>query len=125
MHIRSQLDITHPLKSPSGENVFELIGASSLSGNACGHSLAYIVIEPGGKSSQHFHKVSEESYFILEGEALLRIDGQENRLFPGQACLILPQSTHEVLCVGSRNLVFIAVCTPPWAPGDSYTANWS
>ena len=120
MHIRSKLDISQPLKSPSGENVYELIGASSQTGNAKGHSLAYIVIEPAGKSSQHFHKMSEESYYILEGEARLSIDGQETRLSAGQACLILPQSTHDITNVGSGNLVIIAVCTPPWEPGDSY-----
>lgn len=121
MHIRSILNIPQPLKSPSGENVYELIGVSSLTGNAKGHSLAYIVITPGGKSSRHFHKVSEESYYILEGEARLSVDRQETRLSAGQACLILPPSTHEITNVGSGNLVFIAVCTPPWVPGDSYT----
>jgi mannose-6-phosphate isomerase-like protein (cupin superfamily) len=123
MHIRGLKDITQPLQSPSGENVYELIGASNQTGNATGHSLAYILITPGGKSSRHYHKYSEESYYILEGEACLMIDGQESRLPPGQACLILPPSIHEISNSGNVDLVFLAVCTPPWTPGDSYSVD--
>ncbi len=123
MHIRSINNISEPLRSPSGEKVYELIGASAQSGNALGHSLAYIVITPGGMSSCHYHKMSEESYYILKGEARITIDGQVFQLNVEQACLIQPPSRHEIFNPGKLDLVFLAVCTPPWTPSDSYMAD--
>jgi mannose-6-phosphate isomerase-like protein (cupin superfamily) len=120
MHIRSKADIAQPLRSSSGENVFELVGASVPSGLAQRHSLAYIVLPSGGRSSLHYHQTSEESYYILSGHAQVKIDGAIGTLSPGQACLIKPPSRHEISNAGDEDLVFLAVCTPAWVPTDSF-----
>jgi mannose-6-phosphate isomerase-like protein (cupin superfamily) len=123
MHIRGIQDVKQALISPLGEHVYELIGSSELTGQAAGHSLAYILLPPGGISNRHFHKESEESYYILSGEGDMQIDGNSVHLLPGQACLIKPPSTHQIGNHAKQDLIFIAVCTPPWAPADSYPAD--
>jgi mannose-6-phosphate isomerase-like protein (cupin superfamily) len=120
MHIRSVDDVTGPLNAPWGETVYELIGASPASGDTRSHSLAQIVLPPGKSSNRHYHRLSEESYYILAGEAALEVDGQETRLAPGQAVLIRPPSAHRIRNAGEEALIFLAVCVPAWVPGDSY-----
>jgi mannose-6-phosphate isomerase-like protein (cupin superfamily) len=120
MHTRKVKDITQPLKSPLGEIVYELVGTSPTSGQTDKHSLAYIVLPPGGRSSHHYHLLSEESYYIMSGKAQMIVDGEVVSLSSGEACLIKPPSHHEITNNGAVDLVFLAVCTPAWVPTDSY-----
>lgn len=118
MRIVQATDISEPLTTPSGEIIHELIGLAS--GAEVNHSLAWIVIPAGGCSAPHYHQVSQESYFILEGEGWMDVDGRDFRLTPGQACHIEPGEVHQIKNQGEADLVFLAVCVPAWAPEDSF-----
>ena len=113
-------EVKDPLETPSGEIISELIGSRSGEGYDLGHSLARIVIPPGGSSSAHYHQVSEESYFILEGRAWMMLDGQEFLLESGEVCYITPGKVHQIKNQDERDLVFLAVCVPAWVPEDSF-----
>jgi mannose-6-phosphate isomerase-like protein (cupin superfamily) len=91
-------------------------------GGVQSHSLAEVRIPPGGSSSAHYHKRSEESYLILSGQAKLVVDSQERTLKQGDAVLIEPPEVHQISNPFEENLVFLAVCIPAWQPGDSYEA---
>ena len=51
-------------------------------------SLAEAMVPPGSATQPHFHKLSEEFYFILEGEGTMEIDGETKIVAPGDAILI-------------------------------------
>jgi mannose-6-phosphate isomerase-like protein (cupin superfamily) len=121
MHTRTIQDIQQPLTAPCGEVVYELVGAAPASGSATLHSLAHIIIPPGKSSQIHYHKVSEETYYLLSGTARMVIDDHELTLVPAQACLILPGQWHQVFNPGEDNLEFLAICAPAWSPHDSYS----
>jgi mannose-6-phosphate isomerase-like protein (cupin superfamily) len=121
MHTTSKAQI-HPLVNPTGETVFELIGRPAEHGGTVQHSLAHIVIAPDSASTRHFHKVSEETYYILRGAALMVVDGRKFELRPGETCLIQPGEAHQISNAGLDDLEFLAVCAPAWAPGDSFEA---
>ncbi len=114
-------DYPSPIHNPSGESVQELLGIQA--GGVRGHSLARIVIPPGKSAEPHFHKHSEESYLILSGRAVLRIDQAQFELQAGEAVLIEPMEVHQIANPGDEDLVFLAVCVPAWHPGDSFEAN--
>ena len=120
MYINSKDQITSPLTQPLGETVFELIGHSPQSGNAHLHSLAHILIPPGKCSSKHYHKVAEETYYILAGRGRMIVDEKEYILSPGQACLICAPEVHQIFNDGTVDLEFLAVCAPAWTPDDSF-----
>lgn len=120
MFINSKDQITSPLTQPLGETVFELVGGSPKSGEARLHSLAHIVIPPGKSSAKHYHKISEETYYILAGQGRMVVDGREYILMPGQACLICAPEVHQIFNDGAANLEFLAVCAPAWTPDDSF-----
>lgn len=123
MYINEKSTVVNPLINPQGETVYELIGSSVNSGQAFAHSVAVIVIPPGCSSQQHYHKVGEETYYILSGNAKMIIDGQEYKLSTGQACFIQPYEHHQITNNGKENLEFIATCAPAWTPGDSYPSS--
>ena len=113
---KSQID---PIKAQHGEIVYELIGRADKHGGADGHSLAYVNLPPGKASLAHHHKRSEESYYILSGEARLVVDGHSYPMSTDDTCLILPGQVHQIFNDSSSDLDFLAVCVPPWEPSDS------
>jgi mannose-6-phosphate isomerase-like protein (cupin superfamily) len=118
MKVVQHTQITEPLQTPTGEMIYELIGTAI--GDQSNHSLAYIVIPPGKSSDPHFHQLSQESYYILEGEGEMMVDRQEFTLIPGQVCYIEPGEIHQISNQGEKDLVFLAVCVPAWVPEDSF-----
>jgi len=118
MHTTSRARVS-PLTSPGGETVFELIGRAAEHGGAR-HSLAHIAIAPGGASARHYHKVTEETYYILRGAATMAIDDRTLALGPGDTCLIQPGEVHQISNPGHDEVEFLAVCAPAWAPDDSF-----
>lgn len=100
-----------------GESVRELAGKDV--GGCTTHSIAYCEIQSGASSLRHFHPVVEEAYYILNGEAKIMIDGEEESLYPGDTVVIPPSSEHQIANIGPNTLSFIATCSPPWTPDCS------
>lgn len=127
----SKETVEHPLLNPAGESVYELIGNSTtippdISSKLdvehpqhANHSLALISIAPGASSKPHYHKICQESYYILSGQARMRLDEQEIQMERGEACLILPGQVHQITNNSNQTLEFLAVCVPPWFASDS------
>lgn len=84
-------------------------------------SLAEASLPPGGVTQRHYHKVSEEIYFILEGTALMDLDGVTQDVRPDDAILIPPNAWHQI--TAKTDLRFLCCCAPPYAHEDTYFAN--
>jgi mannose-6-phosphate isomerase-like protein (cupin superfamily) len=82
--------------------------------------LARIVIPPGKSSIPHYHKNRQETYYILQGEGTMVLDGEKLVLHPGTAIIILPEETHYIENKGIVDLEFLAICVPAWVPEDSF-----
>jgi mannose-6-phosphate isomerase-like protein (cupin superfamily) len=120
MRITRKDQITTPFRAPLGEEIFELIGRPVELGGTVKHSLAYVVVPPGFGSPAHYHKESEETYYIVDGEARLRVDGEEHYVVAGDACLIVPRAVHQIVSVGTGDLEFLVISAPAWTPTDTY-----
>ncbi len=116
--LRSKDRVEHPFGSPHGETVYELIGRTVSSAVEANHSLAHIEITPGDSSRPHFHKICQETYYILSGSAVLQVDGEHKRLEPGESCRITPGQVHQITNPGKELLAFLAVCVPAWYAED-------
>lgn len=81
-------------------------------------SLAEATVEAGGSTARHYHKVSEEFYFILEGRGRMEIDGDVRDVGEGDAILIPPGAWHTI--AASERLRFLCCCAPPYAHEDTY-----
>jgi mannose-6-phosphate isomerase-like protein (cupin superfamily) len=116
MHIKNADDML-PFESVHGEIVYEYLGKAA--GGAVQHSLARIVLPPGKASLKHYHPVTEESYYILSGKGRLVMDGETRSVTVGDAVAIPVNVVHQIFNDSNANLVFLAVCTPPWTPDCS------
>ncbi|WP_377473300.1 MAG: cupin domain-containing protein [Microcoleus anatoxicus] len=85
-----------------------LLFASSTRRNQHIVRLAYATIHPNCAGQRHFHPLTEERYYILEGNAKLSIGDQELSLKPGM-CTVIPYKTEHCLsCVGDQPVKYIA-----------------
>lgn len=101
-----------------GEVIRELIGRATEKPHD-GHSLAHITLPPGKSSLLHYHPQAEESFYILEGHARMRLGDDEVILGPGQAVLVPPPVAHKIINIGETDLKFLAVCIPAWEATNS------
>jgi mannose-6-phosphate isomerase-like protein (cupin superfamily) len=79
-------------------------------------SLAEASIPAGGATQRHYHKLSEEFYFILEGRGLMEIDGESREVTTGDAILIPRHAWHQI--TAKEPLRFLCCCAPPYAHDD-------
>ncbi|HEY5744044.1 MAG TPA: cupin domain-containing protein [Terrimicrobiaceae bacterium] len=83
-------------------------------------SLAEATIPAGGATQRHYHKESEEFYFLLEGEGAMEIDGETCQVASGDAILIPPGAWHQIKAMTA--LRFLCCCAPAYAHEDTYFA---
>lgn len=81
-------------------------------------SLAEACLPAGSSTQRHYHKLSEELYFLLEGSGRMEIDGTTRQVGPGDAILIPPGAWHEM--VAESRMRFLCCCAPPYSHDDTY-----
>lgn|ERR1039457_974031 len=77
------------------------------------YSLAHAVINPGKTSYRHKLRTSEV-YYILEGEGIMHIGEEEEKVLPGDAVYIPPDAVQYVYNSGTTDLKFICIVDPAW-----------
>ncbi|RKZ28867.1 hypothetical protein DRQ36_09800 [bacterium] len=82
-------------------------------------SLAEAILYPGQSTIEHIHKISEEIYYILEGEGVMWQDGEEHEIGPGDAIANLPGVPHRITNTGDTPLLFLCICTPHYTHEDT------
>jgi len=81
-------------------------------------SLAEATLPVGARTQPHYHKVSEEFYFILEGEGEMTLDRETRRVGPGDAILIPAGAWHTIIATTAMR--FLCCCAPPYSHDDTY-----
>jgi mannose-6-phosphate isomerase-like protein (cupin superfamily) len=101
-----------------GSTIRELFGLPT--GGTVLQSLAESRLLAGRSTQRHYHAVTEEIYFILEGRADMELDGAHAELGPGEAVAIPPGAWHEIVALGDEELRFLCCCAPPYQHDDTY-----
>ena len=57
----------------------------------------YTRIPPGSSIGRHEHSGNEEMYFIVEGQPLVRLNGEERRLQKGSFAIVRDGEWHELI----------------------------
>lgn len=79
------------------------------------YSLAHARISVGKASTPHSLKTTE-IYYILEGEGMMHIDGECEKVFPGQTIFIPALAIQFIENIGNCELKFICIVDPAWKP---------
>ena len=82
-------------------------------------SLAEASLPQGAATQPHFHKQSEEFYFILEGTGEMTVADETCLVGPGDAVLIPPGAWHTIRASDSA-LRFLCCCAPAYSHEDTY-----
>jgi len=81
-------------------------------------SLAEASLPPGAATDRHYHKLSEELYFLLEGTGTMEINGETRKVGPGDGILIPAGTWHQI--TATTALRFLCCCAPPYTHEDTY-----
>jgi len=85
--------------------------------NGISYSLAQFTLDIGKKSILHKIK-SSEIYYILEGDAVLRINKESHQLKKDDSIYVPPMSEQCIENTGLTNLRFLCIVEPAWKPED-------
>jgi mannose-6-phosphate isomerase-like protein (cupin superfamily) len=104
------------------ETVSEKLSVQRLS-EALGvrHLRANVFTLAEGSMSRHMHREQEEVYLVLDGKAMIDVDGQQLLVGEREAVAVPAQAWHRVANVGIGPLTFYVVAAPP-AEGDAEVA---
>ena len=75
--IVNQLRDQKPFTTADGSTIRSILDATNAPVQK--QSLAEASLPEGGCTQRHYHKLSEEIYFILEGHGLMEIDGESRK----------------------------------------------
>lgn len=68
--------------------------------------------QPKAHVARHSHKVQEQVYHVLDGEALMEIDGKTQVVRKHDVIYLPPGVEHAITNTGLTDLVFIVVTSP-------------
>ncbi len=114
---RRARELAEPFTTADGSTIRVLLDSDA--GGARSQSLAEASLETGQTTQRHYHAVSEEIYYVLEGDGELEVDGEWARVGPGDAVLLPPGAWHEIRA-GASGVRFLCCCAPPYAHDDTF-----
>ena len=115
MEIRNREE-QEPFTTKDGSTIRSLLDLSNAPVRE--QSLAEATLSKGGSTERHYHKLSEELYYLLEGRGTMEIDGETREVRPGDAILIPPGAWHEIKA--TEKVRFLCCCAPPYSNEDTY-----
>jgi mannose-6-phosphate isomerase-like protein (cupin superfamily) len=89
--------------------------------NSCvrNQTLAEARLPAGGRTTPHRHLKTEEIYYILDGQASMRVGQEVEQVGPGDAVAIPPGVSHQITNTGPGTLVFLCCCAPGYEHDDT------
>lgn len=105
-----------PFTTRDGSTIISLL--DSANAPVKNQSLAEARVPTGCSTQRHYHKASEEFYYILSGSGQMEIDGEVETVGPGDAVLIPAGAWHQV--IAEEQLVFLCCCAPPYRHDDTF-----
>ena len=110
------LSLQQPFTTKDGSTIRSILDRTNAP--VQNQSLAEATVPPGHPTQRHWHRLSEEFYFILEGTGTMEIDGETLEVAPGDAILIPPGAWHQI--TATQTLRFLCCCAPPYAHEDTF-----
>ncbi len=117
MEIRAR-DTAEPFTTADGSTIRSLLDRSNAP--VANQSLAEATIEPGEATVRHYHRDSEEIYYLVEGSGEMELDGERAAVSAGDAILIPPGAWHQIRAGAAGPLRLLCACAPAYRHEDTY-----
>jgi mannose-6-phosphate isomerase-like protein (cupin superfamily) len=105
-----------PFTTKDGSTIRSLLDLSNAP--VSNQSLAEATLPAGAETERHYHRLSEEIYYLTAGRGVMEMDGVVREVEPGDAILIPPGAWHQIRAI--EPLSFLCCCAPPYAHEDTY-----
>ena len=102
-----------PFRTKDGSTIRELHHTDS-------QSLAEATLEADQATERHYHRETEEIYFVVKGAGDIEVDGEHKRIAVGDAVLIPPGAWHTLHNNGTSELRILCCCAPPYSHDDTF-----
>jgi len=112
------LEETTPFTTKDGSEIRELLAARNSS--IRNQSLAEARLPVASSTQEHYHKITEEIYFITSGSGRIRIENEVRPVRTGDAIAILPGQKHKIWNTGPEVLRFLCCCAPGYEHADTF-----
>ena len=116
MHV-ANLDELESFTTLDGSQIRELAGPKWTP--AKNQSLAEATVPVGGATAAHYHRTTEELYYIVSGSGLMRIAEEERPVQRGDCIVIPPGAEHKLTNTGAEPLVLLCCCAPAYSDEDT------
>jgi mannose-6-phosphate isomerase-like protein (cupin superfamily) len=100
-----------------GSEIREVAGPAR--GDAVNQSLAEATVGPGGETTEHYHRVTEEIYFFTHGRGRMRLGEHEREVEAGACVVIRPGLRHKLWNTGPEPLRLLCCCAPAYSHEDT------
>ena len=97
----------------------EILSPRNAAASIQNQSLAEATLAPGASTQAHFHGVTEEIYYILQGTGRMQIGPDARVVGPGDGIAIPAGAPHRITNTGSEDLVFLCCCAPAYTDEDT------
>ena len=85
-------------------------------------SVIYERMPPGTSEARHYHTQAQQFFFVIEGQAVLEVDGKELALNGREGIHVLPLQAHRIFNRSARDLLFLVISQSP-SHGDRVNAD--
>jgi mannose-6-phosphate isomerase-like protein (cupin superfamily) len=111
-------DAAEPFTTVDGSTIRSLLDRSNAP--VANQSLAEATIGAGEATVRHYHRDSEEIYYLVEGSGEMEMDGERRAVATGDAVLIPPGAWHRIRAGGEGPVRMLCACAPPWRAEDTF-----
>lgn len=88
--------------------------------SACKHfGFAHVEVDPGQESPAHYHRKTEEMYYITRGGGTMTLGEVVTHVQPGDSVVIPVGEIHKIRA-DAEGLAFVCVTVPPYDPEDDF-----
>lgn len=105
-----------PFTTKDGSTIRSLLDQSNAP--VRNQSLAEATLPAGAEIERHYHRLSEEFYYLTAGRGWMEVDGVEREVSGGDAILIPAGAWHRIRAI--ETLCFLCCCSPPYSHEDTY-----
>jgi len=80
--------------------------------DAANLSVIYERVPAGQGEVPHRHAQARQFFYILSGQAVMEIDGQEYQLMPAQGIEVPPETVHRFKNISETEVEFLVISAP-------------
>lgn len=114
----SSLSELEPFVTKDGSEIRELVGPAWTPAHK--QSLAEATVAPGRATLEHYHRETEELYYVVEGTGRLRVGDSEREVGVGDCAVIPPGVRHTIANSGDGPLRILCCCAPAYTHEDTF-----